>query len=112
MKAQGRAEPFTGTVEPEVRGQPRYRQYRRFELLDVVGNDVSPAIQRELYLEFRKPGFATSPLLEQLVMSAASAARPAMTFATTAELRQSRQNSLPSGSAITMKPALIGGAGS
>jgi hypothetical protein len=29
-----------------------------------------------------------------------------------AELRQSRQNSLPSGSVITMKPALIGGAGS
>ncbi|MGP3947328.1 3-hydroxyacyl-CoA dehydrogenase family protein [Streptomyces sp. 7N604] len=24
-----------------------------FELLDVVGSDVSPAIQRELYLEFR-----------------------------------------------------------
>ena len=33
-------------------------------------------------------------------------------FVTTAELRQSRQNSLPSGSVITMKPALIGGAGS
>jgi hypothetical protein len=31
---------------------------------------------------------------------------------TTAELGQSRQNSLPSGSVITMKPALIGGAGS
>jgi hypothetical protein len=30
----------------------------------------------------------------------------------TAGLRQSRQNSLPSGSVITMKPALIGGAGS
>ena len=29
-----------------------------FELLDVVGNDVSLAIQRELYLEFREPGFA------------------------------------------------------
>ena len=28
------------------------------ELLDVVGNDVSLAIQRELYLEFREPGFA------------------------------------------------------
>ena len=27
-----------------------------FELLDVVGNDVSLAIQRELYLEFREPG--------------------------------------------------------
>ncbi|GAA0972873.1 3-hydroxyacyl-CoA dehydrogenase family protein [Nocardioides aquaticus] len=38
-----------------------------FELLDVVGNDVSLAIQRELYLEFREPGFAPAPLLEQLV---------------------------------------------
>ncbi len=38
-----------------------------FELLDVVGNDVSLAIQKELYLEFREPGFAPAPLLEQLV---------------------------------------------
>ncbi len=38
-----------------------------FALLDVVGNDVSLAIQRELYLEFREPGFAPAPLLEHLV---------------------------------------------
>jgi 3-hydroxybutyryl-CoA dehydrogenase len=38
-----------------------------FELLDVVGLDVSLAIQRELYLEMREPGFAPAPLLEQLV---------------------------------------------
>ncbi|WP_323792613.1 3-hydroxybutyryl-CoA dehydrogenase [Nocardioides sp.] len=38
-----------------------------FELLDVVGNDVSLAIQRELYKEFREPGFAPAPLLEHLV---------------------------------------------
>ena len=38
-----------------------------FDLLDVVGNDVSLAIQRELYLEFREPGFAPAPLLEHLV---------------------------------------------
>jgi 3-hydroxybutyryl-CoA dehydrogenase len=38
-----------------------------FELLDVVGNDVSLSIQRELYLEFREPGFAPAPLLEHLV---------------------------------------------
>ncbi|UAL28429.1 3-hydroxyacyl-CoA dehydrogenase family protein [Nocardioides rotundus] len=38
-----------------------------FELLDVVGNDVSLAIQRELYLEFREPGFHPAPLLEHLV---------------------------------------------
>jgi 3-hydroxybutyryl-CoA dehydrogenase len=38
-----------------------------FELLDVVGNDVSLAIERELYLEYREPGFAPAPLLEHLV---------------------------------------------
>ncbi|MEU5946429.1 3-hydroxybutyryl-CoA dehydrogenase [Micromonospora sp. NPDC047465] len=38
-----------------------------FELLDVVGLDVSLAIQRELYLELREPGFAPAPLLEHLV---------------------------------------------
>jgi 3-hydroxybutyryl-CoA dehydrogenase len=38
-----------------------------FELLDVVGLDVSLAIQRELYQEFREPGFAPAPLLEHLV---------------------------------------------
>ena len=38
-----------------------------FELLDVVGNDVSLAIQKELYLEFREPGFSPAPLLEHLV---------------------------------------------
>jgi len=38
-----------------------------FELLDVIGNDVSLAIQRELYLEYREPGFAPAPLLEHLV---------------------------------------------
>ncbi|MFB9312486.1 3-hydroxyacyl-CoA dehydrogenase family protein [Nocardioides plantarum] len=38
-----------------------------FELLDVVGNDVSLAIQKELYQEFREPGFAPAPLLEHLV---------------------------------------------
>jgi len=38
-----------------------------FELLDVVGLDVSLAIERTLYLEFREPGFAPAPLLEHLV---------------------------------------------
>jgi 3-hydroxybutyryl-CoA dehydrogenase len=38
-----------------------------FELLDAVGLDVSLAIQRQLYLEFRERGFAPAPLLEQLV---------------------------------------------
>jgi 3-hydroxybutyryl-CoA dehydrogenase len=38
-----------------------------FELLDVVGLDVSHSIQRTLYLEFREPGFAPAPRLEHLV---------------------------------------------
>jgi 3-hydroxybutyryl-CoA dehydrogenase len=38
-----------------------------FELLDVVGLDVSLAIERELYAEYREPGFAPAPLLEHLV---------------------------------------------
>jgi 3-hydroxybutyryl-CoA dehydrogenase len=38
-----------------------------FELLDVVGLDVSLAIQRTLYQEFRLSGYAPAPLLEHLV---------------------------------------------
>jgi 3-hydroxybutyryl-CoA dehydrogenase len=38
-----------------------------FALLDVVGLDVALAIQRTLFQEFREPGFAPAPLLEQLV---------------------------------------------
>lgn len=38
-----------------------------FELLDVVGNDVSLAIERELHTEFRDPALAPAPLLEHLV---------------------------------------------
>ncbi|MDL5157063.1 3-hydroxyacyl-CoA dehydrogenase family protein [Actinomycetospora termitidis] len=38
-----------------------------FALLDVVGLDVSLAIERSLYQEFRVPGFAPTPLLEHLV---------------------------------------------
>jgi 3-hydroxybutyryl-CoA dehydrogenase len=38
-----------------------------FELLDVVGLDVSLAIQTTLYREFRERGFAPTPLLEHLV---------------------------------------------
>jgi 3-hydroxybutyryl-CoA dehydrogenase len=38
-----------------------------FELLDVVGNDVSLAIQKELYAEFKEPGLAPAALLEQVV---------------------------------------------
>ncbi|MDT0380329.1 3-hydroxybutyryl-CoA dehydrogenase [Streptomyces sp. DSM 42041] len=38
-----------------------------FELLDVVGLDVSLAIERVLHDEFRDPGLAPAPLLEHLV---------------------------------------------
>ncbi|MCF3965396.1 3-hydroxyacyl-CoA dehydrogenase family protein, partial [Streptomyces fuscigenes] len=38
-----------------------------FELLDVVGLDVSLAIERALHEEFRDPGLAPAPLLERLV---------------------------------------------
>ncbi|WP_110182570.1 3-hydroxyacyl-CoA dehydrogenase NAD-binding domain-containing protein [Nocardioides solisilvae] len=38
-----------------------------FELLDVVGNDVSLAIQKELHAEFKHAGFAPAPMLEQVV---------------------------------------------
>jgi 3-hydroxybutyryl-CoA dehydrogenase len=38
-----------------------------FELLDVVGLDVSLAIERTLFYEFRDPGLAPAPLLEHLV---------------------------------------------
>ena len=38
-----------------------------FELLDVVGNDVSLAIQQELHDEFKEPGFAPAAGLERVV---------------------------------------------
>ncbi|MGA5703647.1 3-hydroxyacyl-CoA dehydrogenase family protein [Peterkaempfera bronchialis] len=38
-----------------------------FELLDVVGLDVSLTIERVLHQEFREPGLAPAPLLEHLV---------------------------------------------
>jgi 3-hydroxybutyryl-CoA dehydrogenase len=38
-----------------------------FELLDVVGLDVSLAIEQVLHEEFRDPGLAPAPLLEHLV---------------------------------------------
>jgi 3-hydroxybutyryl-CoA dehydrogenase len=37
------------------------------ELLDIVGLDVALAVQRSLYRECREPGYAPTPLLEQLV---------------------------------------------
>ncbi len=40
-----------------------------FALLDVVGLDVSLAIQETLYTEFREPGLAPAPLLEHMVQA-------------------------------------------
>jgi 3-hydroxybutyryl-CoA dehydrogenase len=42
-----------------------------FQLLDVVGNDVSLAIQQELHAEFKEPGFAPAPLLVRKVAEGA-----------------------------------------
>ena len=38
-----------------------------FALMDVVGLDVTLAIQQTLFNEFREPGYAPAPLLEHLV---------------------------------------------
>jgi 3-hydroxybutyryl-CoA dehydrogenase len=38
-----------------------------FALMDVVGLDVTLAIQRTLYDEFREPGDSPAPMLEHLV---------------------------------------------
>lgn len=54
-----------------------------FELLDVVGLDVSLAIERVLHREFRDPGLAPAPLLEHLVARAASAVRQGAASANT-----------------------------
>jgi 3-hydroxybutyryl-CoA dehydrogenase len=51
-----------------------------FELLDVVGTDVSLAIQRTLYQEFHEPGFAPAPLLEHLVTAGRLGRKTGMGF--------------------------------
>jgi 3-hydroxybutyryl-CoA dehydrogenase len=51
-----------------------------FELLDVVGNDVSLAIQKELYAEFKEPGFMPAALLEQLVAEGHLGRKPGKGF--------------------------------
>ena len=56
-----------------------------FELLDVVGLDVALAIQRELYLEFREPGFAPPRCSSSWSPRATSAARSAAASAPTPE---------------------------
>ncbi|MEI2764830.1 MAG: 3-hydroxybutyryl-CoA dehydrogenase [Dermatophilaceae bacterium] len=53
-------------IDTAMRSGTRYPM-GPFELLDVVGLDVSLAIQNELYTEFHEPGFKPAPLLEHLV---------------------------------------------
>ena len=55
-----------GTVDGAIKEQVKF-PLGPFELLDVVGNDVSLAIQKELHNEFKHPGFAPAPLLEKVV---------------------------------------------
>jgi 3-hydroxybutyryl-CoA dehydrogenase len=62
--AEGGAE--LGTVDAAIKEQVGFPM-GPFELLDVVGNDVSLAIERELYAEFKEPGLAPAATLEQKV---------------------------------------------
>lgn len=54
------------TVNAAIKEQAKFPM-GPFELLDVVGNDVSLAIQKELHTEFKHDGFAPASLLEQVV---------------------------------------------
>ncbi|HET7683424.1 MAG TPA: 3-hydroxyacyl-CoA dehydrogenase NAD-binding domain-containing protein [Marmoricola sp.] len=54
------------TIDAAIREQASYPM-GPFQLLDVVGNDVSLAIQQELFEEFKQPGLAPAPLLQQVV---------------------------------------------
>jgi len=53
-------------IDAAIREQAKFPM-GPFELLDVVGNDVSLAIQNELYAEFEEPGFAPAATLEKVV---------------------------------------------
>jgi len=55
-----------GTIDAAIKEQVGFPM-GPFELLDVVGNDVSLAIQKELYAEFKEPGLAPAETLEQKV---------------------------------------------
>ncbi|WP_110241951.1 3-hydroxyacyl-CoA dehydrogenase NAD-binding domain-containing protein [Nocardioides gilvus] len=64
MLESGRAE--MSQIDAEVKEQVKL-PLGPFELLDVVGNDVSLAIQKELHTEFKHDGFAPAPMLEEVV---------------------------------------------
>ena len=55
------------TVDDLRRRAGEYVVKYETEFANVVGLDVSLAIERELYLEFRERGYAPAPLLEHLV---------------------------------------------
>jgi 3-hydroxybutyryl-CoA dehydrogenase len=55
-----------GTIDAAIKGQVGLPM-GPFELLDVVGNDVSLAIEQELFAEFKEPGLAPAESLEQKV---------------------------------------------
>jgi len=55
-----------GTIDAAIKEQVSLPM-GPFELLDVVGNDVSLAIEKELYAEFKEPGLAPAATLEQKV---------------------------------------------
>jgi 3-hydroxybutyryl-CoA dehydrogenase len=55
-----------GTIDAAIKEQVNLPM-GPFELLDVVGNDVSLAIENELFAEFKEPGLAPAATLEQKV---------------------------------------------
>jgi len=55
-----------GTIDAAIKEQVGFPM-GPFELLDVVGNDVSLAIEKELYAEFKEPGLAPAATLERKV---------------------------------------------
>ena len=64
MLESGRAD--MATIDAAIKEQVKF-PLGPFELLYVVGNDVSLAIQKELQAEFKHEGFAPAPMLEKVV---------------------------------------------
>src|SRR5690606_15612251 len=61
MLEAGRAD--MATIDAAIKEQVKF-PLAPFELLDVVGNDVSLAIQKELHAESKHAGVAAAPVLE------------------------------------------------
>lgn len=91
-------------------------------ILDADADHIDVTVSAADQAKDAQQRFTANPLWDQLTGEvfvvavsgelSAEAEQAGTRGGTAAELRQSRQNSLPSGSVITMKPALIGGAGS